>query len=539
MNTKKIVWSRIVLAFVLAAIWLAGKSFAIDDTLSHLFATEEETLESIRFVLVCVIGMYIAAVPLNRLTQKQAAENAYANSRLFIVELLVLAVIWGIYLIACYPGFMVVDSWWELNEYWGFEAFTTHHPPIHVLLLGICSRIGLWLGDGNIGIFLMVLVQAVFLFAVEAYALYTMRRLRTPRWLYLLSYITLLISPYYVSYITIVLKDTMYSAAFLLYVIELVYLFVERENYWRSRCHVFLWFAANIGVYVMRNNGKYVLLPVAVILCIRQLRKQKKAVRAFVMILLPLLLAAGLETFVEVHYDIQKGSIREALSLPFQQTARYVRDYPDEVTEAEHDAIDKVLIYDLIGFLYIPKNADNVKAMYREEATRSDLVDYFKAWLEMFFRHPGEYISATLDQSYYLWDPLSVDPAYFNGFITDGVYEDVENQIGVHDAVLSPGLREWTEKWKKIAFDIPVLRMLYNYGFYNVILLFFQVEAIRKKRWEFLVISVPLLISDLIIIAAPLIYFSPRYAFPILYALPVAIAFYIYCSSECRTTKQL
>jgi hypothetical protein len=278
---------------------------------------------------------------------------------------------------------------------------------------------------------------------------------------------------------------------------------------------------------VLRNNGKYVLLPVAVILCIRQLQKQKKAVRAVAVILVPLLLAAGMESFVEIRYDIQKGSIREALSLPFQQTARYVRDYPDEVTETEHDAIDKVLNYDLIGYLYVPQNADNVKAMYREESTTADLLEYFKVWLEMFFRHPGDYISATLDQSYYLFDPLVVDPAYFNCFILGGTYEDVENKIGVHEQILAPKLREWTEKWKKIAFDIPVLRMLYNYGFYNVVLLFLLLGAVRKKHGDFLLLSLPLILSDLIIIAAPLIYYSPRYAFPVLYALPVVIAFYI------------
>jgi hypothetical protein len=335
-----------------------------------------------------------------------------------------------------------------------------------------------------------------------------------------------------VSYITIVLKDNMYSAAFLLYVIELIYLFVEKENYWRSKSHVVLWTAANIGVYVMRNNGKYVLIPVAVILCTRRLLKQKKAVRAVAVILAPILLSAGLETVVEIRYDIQKGSIREALSLPFQQTARYVRDYPDEVTETEHDAIDKVLNYDLIGFLYIPQNADNVKAMYREESTGSDLVGYFKTWLEMFFRHPGDYISATLDQSYYLVDPLVVDPAYFNCFMLGGTYEDVENKIGVHEEVRAPKLREWTEKWKQIAFDIPVLRMLYNYGFYNVVLLFLILEAVRKKQGAFVLLSLPLIISDLIIIAAPLIYYSPRYAFPVMYALPVVVAFYIDTNSR-------
>ena len=34
------------------------------------------------------------------------------------------------------------------------------------------------------------------------------------------------------------------------------------------------------------------------------------------------------------------------LSIPFQQTARYVTKYSDEVTEEEKDAINNVLQYD-------------------------------------------------------------------------------------------------------------------------------------------------------------------------------------------------
>jgi hypothetical protein len=108
----------------------------------------------------------------------------------------------------------------------------------------------------------------------------------------------------------------------------------------------------------------------------------------------------------------------------------------------------------------------------------------------------------------------------------------VENKIGVHEEVRAPKLREWTEKWKQIAFDIPVLRMLYNYGFYNVVLLFLILEAVRKKQGAFVLLSLPLIISDLIIIAAPLIYYSPRYAFPVMYALPVVVAFYIDTNSR-------
>ncbi|MFQ9748440.1 MAG: hypothetical protein ACLRYY_05500 [Anaerobutyricum soehngenii] len=35
------------------------------------------------------------------------------------------------------------------------------------------------------------------------------------------------------------------------------------------------------------------------------------------------------------YYNIEPGGIQEALSLPFQQTARYVKEHEEEVTQEE------------------------------------------------------------------------------------------------------------------------------------------------------------------------------------------------------------
>ena len=69
---------------------------------------------------------------------------------------------------------------------------------------------------------------------------------------------------------------------------------------------------------------------------------------------------------------------QEALSVCFQQTARYIKYHGDEVTESEKEAIDKVLKYEVIGELYDPNLSDSVKKTFKTESTSEDLKNYFK-----------------------------------------------------------------------------------------------------------------------------------------------------------------
>ena len=48
-------------------------------------------------------------------------------------------------------------------------------------------------------------------------------------------------------------------------------------------------------------------------------------------------------------------------SLPFQQTARYVKNTGDEISEEEREIIAKVLDYDSLAEIYEPMTADPVK----------------------------------------------------------------------------------------------------------------------------------------------------------------------------------
>ncbi len=74
------------------------------------------------------------------------------------------------------PGFFVYDAADELNEVLT-RTFTTHHPLLHVLLLG--GTIALFhklTGSWNIGIFVYLVLQMLVITAIFAYAITYMQK---------------------------------------------------------------------------------------------------------------------------------------------------------------------------------------------------------------------------------------------------------------------------------------------------------------------------------------------------------------------------
>ena len=96
--------------------------------------------------------------------------------------------------------------------------------------------------------------------------------------------------------------------------------------------------------------------------------------------------------------------------------------------------------------------------------------------------------------------------------------------------------KEHLERWKKaeygytkLLFSLPVIGLLSHPATYILVLIFLMYYALRDKKLSFLLLTLPLLLSIVIIILAPCIQNHPRYAFPIIYAFPVILSYYIYC----------
>lgn len=533
------------ICFLLACVWVMGESFHLDNTLSALSCSYVQILKTLIYVLgvtyllnqlLYLLKWWLDSTALDGKDLPQRENRLLLANRKhpFLCPFLILLVGLLPQLIFSYPVGMSWDARYQLSQFFGLDSFTSHHPPASTWLMGKVVSFGLLFGNGNTAVFLYAVLQYFLFAAITAYMIYTIRvYFHAPRWLQLTSIIVALVSPYHAAYIGVMLKDVIYAYMILLMAIEIMYMLNPDDCFWRSGKHMVLfWISASLTI-LLRNNGRYVVYPTILALiiyfCYKGMKKANR-VKMLVLVMAVFLSEVTVLGFLNKNYVEQAGSVREALSLPFQQTARYLKEYGADVTEEEKEVISRVLDYESLPELYDPEISDPVKGTYHPEASQQDLKAYFQVWIKQFFKHPMVYIEATMNQNYFLLWPKAELYNYF----TDVVYEDYEpslrlaQYLSLHevDATVFRGISTLQTLYVATSLMLPILGMTSNIAFYNILLIFLMIFALKHKIGKVILLMIPLLMGDLIIVAAP--YVSPRYMLPIMYSMPLVLALYIY-----------
>ena len=220
------------------------------------------------------------------------------------------------------------------------------------------------------------------------------------------------------------------------------------------------------------------------------------------------------------YFKITPSSVRETLSIPFQQTARYVKEHEKEVTNDEKKAIDKILGYDTLKDRYKEEIADPVKNEFNKYSTKEDLKNYFVVWFEMFKKHPLTYVEATINNTYGYFYPFSTK--WYIYYKYTPIIK--EHGIDYHYNNLT-SLRTNLSNFGNIFPYIPIIGLIVNIGFSNYLLIFMLFYLIYKKKYKEMCYLFPLFVLTLVCIASPVnTYF--RYALPTIFAMPTIIAIF-------------
>ena len=426
------------------------------------------------------------------------------NEHPFIFSLIVLSIVYSIYVIVFYPGVINPDNANQIKEVLGMHTryldsiivinenvtLTNFNPIIHTLLLGNLFKIGYVMGNVNFGLFLYTLVQVIIVVLTLSYSIYFLHKEKVRNRYLLVMLGAYIFIPFFPFYAITAVKDTLFSMAVLLYTIKL-YQFIKYENTFKSNL---LLLVIMLLVILLRNNGIYLLLlsfPFAFFVK-KSLRKS-----VVVMTIIVLLMNTAYGKILTA-LEIPNTSIREMLSIPFQQTARYVKYYSDEVTEEERAAIDKILTYDTLAERYDPRLSDQVKNEYNRYATNEDLKDYFIVWGKMLFKKPMTYINATVANTYgyfytdsyrwYIYNDL-------NPILPSEGFDYHFNNLNISRLLM----RAYGNGFK----ELPVLKLLVNCGMYTWAYVFLLFVLLLTKKRDLIVILLPAFASILIIIAGP------------------------------------
>ncbi|WP_156894145.1 DUF6020 family protein [Atopobium sp. oral taxon 810] len=399
----------------------------------------------------------------------------------FVTCSCILLIFWLPYLTAVFPGVLHIDALTSLNYYYGTSVWTTHFPPVSVMLMGFCMDIGKYLGSDNLGIALYVIPQFIICLATLAFGFSLMKKWRTPYWIRALCLMLFSFLPVIPMYAVTEVKDTYYCVAFM----WLTYFLLNQSAIFNKRTILLVLFTT-YALCLFRNDGKFICLFVVLIVLLSRKKWNLHWGKIVATLLCGFLLATVTTRIVVKRFNIQAASIREVFSLPAQQTARYVSKFNKDLTTEERASLNNFFSgnLDKLGALYNHDFADPVKNAIVFHPSKEQLREYFRNWTAQLLKHPGIYLSATFNQTYGYYFPEKLE-FYNAGFSIESPSENAINYHGDIVITHSKDTQSWRAtiiQWAHLLRSIPLSRPFYSSATYTWIILIALVATARRVK---------------------------------------------------------
>lgn len=529
------------LSALLSAFLLIGKSYTAFGNWGFIFASRVQfIIASIAFlgsfilidVLISCLYSFLSSNNFFQLSRRPFPEKIEKRYTLFVFCVIVLC--WLPYYILYMPGSIIWDSYWQLNQAFGVNRLSNHHPWVLTLVYGLLMRLGRPISD-NFGVFItvfsMLLAQA-FCYAAVCRKI---KEWETPFAINVVSIAFFALFPPFGAYAQVLAKDSIYTALFALFFVLyadicLAYLRGKPLKYPKKAFAVL--FFVELAVCLTRNNGIHIVLPADILLFAFMIKGQRRY--ALTLTLCIALSYFCVENVIAPAVGVRPGGIKEMLSIPFQQTARYLKEYPEDVTKEERAAIGSVLRVHDLAAKYNPELSDPVKNTYHAGRDKVKLAAYFKkAWFPMLCRHPGVYIESLFNNTFGYYYPFSTRTArhafHFqieqNKRVNTGFFK-------IHYVLpekITNSFRIAMNAWRRI----PVFSHLISPGTYTWLLLVLSGFLFYCGQYRKLLTLVPLYLTLAVCMASP-VNGSLRYALPLVACSP---ALFCFCSEHSFRTK--
>jgi len=435
-------------------------------------------------------------------------------------------------LILFYPCVFGFDAAVGLRTYLDSNCATCdHHPYFIQVIHGLFFSLGKDIGHISLGFALLSVLFILSSSGIILYGLKLFEKLKlSHRWLISIAivYAVFPLFPYLSINPT---KDGFFAYALLLYELVLFELYISQATCLKDIRYLILHNIAILLICLTRHQGIYIVILTSLFLIFNYRNYWKK----ILLITIPSLCIIFAYNKILLPYNnVEPAGKQEVYGTLFQQTANYLKQYPDDVTNKELTAINKVLNSDTIVSKYTFDKTDAVKNGYRYNPwyrvfvgspsmfrhidhthENEDIKDYLSAWFSMGLKHPLSYIEASLGVSagfFYNFNRLllETEPRWAeNGAATTPEYRFAHfNTIA---RIYNNRIYSW--------FKYPILNWIIAIPYYNWAAIILIALLFYRKDWKGLTVFLPVLLSLGILLICPMIY--GRYAYPIVIGLPL------------------
>ena len=380
--------------------------------------------------------------------------------------------------LAEFPGFFVYDAHDELYEVLT-RTFTTHHPLLHVLLLGrTIAFFHKFTGSWNAGIAVYIFLQMLVITAVFSLVLQMLRKFYVPRRIRVICLLFLGLFPTVVMYVLCSAKDGLFSAFLLLLTVFLYLLYRDPEHFLQSRKKAAGFVLSALLMMLFRYNGFYsflVFVPFGIIFLPRTHSSLKRPVpsggpseqrcpvssgdrspqrrpadfgepslqrrpalfrqhssrlsrslrlRITAMLLLPVALFLAVNTgMTKILTGPDTKEYQEMLTVPISQLARAYNYQKDVFSKEDILLLHRYLPEENLNH-YEPLCTDLLKVGFNNEAFSEDKSSFVKLWLRIGKKAPAVYVNAWLLTSYGYWYPYASLNVYAGRTVYTFTYDE-------------------------------------------------------------------------------------------------------------------
>ncbi len=512
--------SGAVVAIILSYLYMSCFSYKMTQDTSGLFGNSYQVFLTIIRFTGLVILFYVGYAIINDFIEKAQTRQNEKDIKVFIISAALVFAGWLFWIVMAYPGTVSNDGVTQIGKYY-FKTVTAHHPPFSSWIMGTLFDIGNMItNDGRFGIFLYLLFQAICGALIIGYSISTMYYFGISKILCYASAVFFAVTPIFGMFSQWYEKDLLYSLFTLLFLTTLVKLCLDSEKITIKDCIV-LTLEGLLCVF-LRNNGIYAVIPAMIALVFLAGEKFIRITIAGCTAAI-VIISAVVNGPVFDSLGIEPTNIREALSVPMQQSARYIIEHGDEVTEEEVEVLQNFFNdYGNIPNIYDPFCSDSVKNTVFVE--KGGLPEYFATWFKMGLKHPQSYIDAFMCLNYGYLAPTEQN-AEANGDMPNQENEVIMSQlsdIGV-DGTQNYDNIQILKNLIFMDLVFPILRYLSMPGIYTWFMIVITAIFLKKKNKKGLVILIPNIINILVCLASPLCN-GMRYELPVVLSVPLLLA---------------
>lgn len=447
---------------------------------------------------------------------------------------------WLPYLIAYYPGTSFGDTSTQIELFFDYinnsKTLLDHHPVFDTFLFGGFIWLGQTLFDSaNIGCFLFIVIQcAATALSFTAICIF-MKQHGAKNIHCLLALAFFAFYPPIPQYAITMLKDSLYAWIYVFWFLLFIDLVISKGEILRNKRKLIFFFLLALFSSLTKKTGAYLLLLTFFVLLFLYRTYWKQLL--FSMLLPVLIVLVLIPTFLFPLLPCLPGGKQETLGILFQQTAKYMTDHPDEVTEEEKAAIDPLLDYDTIPERYLLTVQDPIKfqnPLYKDyygiQEIDSDMLKaYLKVWISQGLKHPVTYLEATLGTCLGYFFPVNA----FELFDEPG--SGLHEQIIYQPAALS-GIHYYFVKAYNILTESPILSLFFRiviFSWWIPMIVFCRMMQCNKKMLPLLI---PVMGSILLCVLCPCT--IGRYVMHLLYTAPLLFWGISFSSPETASSSQ-